>query len=121
VANEVVCTSISSSFNPELIPLFEAGIAGASWIRYTEPRKRGYSVCTITPTECTTDFRVVASVAEPTSTVSTDHTDVVLDREPVELPADPTDPTDPTDPSDPTDPAAPAPAVPVPGSASYTG
>lgn len=118
VANEVVCTSISSSFNPELIPLFEAGIAGASWIRYAEPRKRGYSVCTITPTECTTDFRVVASVAEPTSTVSTDRTDVVLDREPVELPTDPTDPAEPTDP---TDPAAPSPAVPVPGSASYTG
>jgi alkaline phosphatase D len=67
VANEIVSTSISSTFPEATIPLFEAGIAGASWIRYAEPRKRGYAVCTITTTECTTRFRVVDTVLQPTA------------------------------------------------------
>ena len=97
--------------------LFETGIAGADWVRYGEPRYRGYSVITITPSEMTADFRVVATALEQTSTVRTDFTDVVPDRDPVVLPVD----TPTTTTSTPTDDGDATPATPVPGSASYTG
>ena len=91
-------------------------------VSYANARQRGYSVCTVTADSFTTDFRIVATTAEPTSTVSTDHTDVVAAREPVTLPPDPTDPTDTTTTTAPqgSTPDAPG-AVPVSGSASYTG
>jgi alkaline phosphatase D len=120
VANEVVCTSISSNFNDAALDLFDALLEQAPWLRYANPRKRGYSVVTITPTEATIDFRVMATVAEPTSTVSTDHTDVVLAREPEELP-----PTTTTDPSTTTTAPGSTPTAPgataVTGDPSYTG
>ena len=72
---------------------------------------------TITPSEMTADFRVVATALEQTSTVRTDFTDVVPDRDPVVLPVD----TPTTTTSTPTDDGDATPATPVPGSASYTG
>jgi alkaline phosphatase D len=118
IAYEVVSTSISSSVNSALIDIFEGAVASQPWIRHVNARQRGYSVVTLTPTGGTADYRVVATALEPTSTVSTDFTDVLAVREP----ADPTDPpTTPDSPNDPADPAAPPAAVPVSGSASYTG
>lgn len=118
IANEVVCTSISSRFDPDLVDLFETGIAGASWVRYGEPRYRGYSVITITASEMTAEFRAVTTALEQTSTVSTDFTDVVADRDPVVLPVDTTTTTTTIAPGDG---GGATPATPVPGSASYTG
>ncbi len=121
VAYEVVATSISSGFGDDLLPIFEAAIPKISWVSYANARKRGYSVCTVTADSFTTEFRVMATTASPTSTVSTDHTDVVAAREPVTLPTDPTDPTTTTTtPGGGTAPTAPG-AVPVDGAASYTG
>lgn len=122
VAYEIVATSISSGFGEDLLPVFEAAIPKISWVSYANARKRGYSVCTVTADSFTTDFRVVATTADPTSAVSTDHTDVVPAREPVSLPTDPTEPTDTTTSTTPDGSTPPAPgAVPVSGSASYTG
>jgi hypothetical protein len=90
-------------------------VAAQPWIRHVNARQRGYSVVTLTPTGGTADYRVMATTLEPTSTVSTDFTDVLAIREPIE----PTDP--PGTPTPPTDPAPPPAAVPVSGSASYTG
>jgi alkaline phosphatase D len=121
VAFEIVATSISSGFGDDLLPVFEAAIPKISWVKYANARKRGYSVCTVTADSFTTDFRVMATTASPTSAVSTDHTDVVPAREPVTLPTDTTTTTTTTTttPSI-TTPTAPG-AVPVDGSASYTG
>jgi len=116
VAYEIVTTSISSGFGDDLLPIFEAAIPKISWVSYANARKRGYAVITVTA-----DFRVMASTAEPTSTVSTDHTDVVEAREPVTLPEEPTETTTTTTaPVGTTAPAAPG-AVPVDGRATYTG
>jgi alkaline phosphatase D len=115
IAYEVVSTSISSGVNSALIDIFEGSVAAQPWIRHVNARQRGYSVVTLTPTGGTADYRVMATTLEPTSTVSTDFTDVLAIREPIE----PTDP--PGTPTPPTDPAPPPAAVPVSGSASYTG
>jgi alkaline phosphatase D len=122
VAFEIVATSISSGFGDDLLPVFEAAIPKISWVSYANARKRGYSVCTVTADSFTTDFRVMATTAAPTSSVSTDHTDVVPAREPVTLPVEPTDPAGSTTTTAPGSAAAPATgAVPVTGSATYTG
>ncbi|WP_426572028.1 alkaline phosphatase D family protein [Aquihabitans sp. McL0605] len=118
IAFEIVATSISSGFGEDAIPLFEASVAQSPWISYANARKRGYSVCTVTAESFTTDFRVAAATDAPTSTVSTDHTDVVVDRDPVVLPVATTTTTT-TVPAE-TTPTAP-PAAPVDGTASYTG
>ena len=122
VANEIVTTSISSRFESNLLDLFEAGLKRATWVRYGDGLDRGYARITVTPTEWTTDFRVVATVTENTSTVRTDFTDVVADRDPVVLPTKPTTTTTSTVPQL-QDPVVPAPggATPVPGSANFTG
>jgi alkaline phosphatase D len=120
VAYEIVATSISSGFGEDLLPIFEAAVPKISWVSYANARKRGYSVCTVTADSFTTDFRVVATTAEPTSTVSTDHTDVVAAREPVTLPEAPTETTTSTTTTTPGTPPAPG-AVPLDGSATYTG
>ena len=120
VAYEIVATSISSGFGDDLLPVFESAIPKISWVSYANARLRGYSVVTVTADSFTTDFRVVASTASPSSTVSTDHTDVVEAREPVTLPTDPPDTTTTTAPGGSTTPVAPG-AVPVDGAATYTG
>lgn len=119
IAYEVIGTSISSGANSGLIDLLEGSVADLPWVRYVNGRQRGYAVVTLTPDGGTADFRVMATTAEPTSSVSTDFTDVLPDREPVELPTEaPTTTTTSTVPPGSTPPPA---AVPVPGAASYTG
>jgi alkaline phosphatase D len=120
VAYELVSTSISSSVNPGIADLFEDAVASLPWVRHLNARERGYCVITLTADEATADFRVVATALEPTSSASTDYTDVIAAREPVELPPTTTT-TTPTTTTPPAGPAAPAPAVPVSGDASYTG
>jgi alkaline phosphatase D len=119
VAYEIVTTSISSGFGDDLLPIFEAAVPKISWVSYANAHHRGYAVITVTPESFTTDFRVVATALEPTSTVSTDHTDVVEAREPVTLPEAPTETTTTTAPAT-AAPTAPG-AVPVDGTATYTG
>ncbi len=123
IAHEVVTTSISSRFDPSLLEVVEDSIAVAPWARYANARQRGYALITVTPTEWTTEFRVV-DVAVPSAPVTTAHTDVVaailappVDPPPVDPPTDPTDPGGPTPPGVPGAPGA----VAVPGSPSYTG
>lgn len=120
IAYEIVTTSISSGFGADLLPVFEAAIPKISWITYANARKRGYAVCTVTSESFTTDFRIVATTTETTSTVSTDHTDVIADREPVTLPTDTTTTTTTTTVPGGGTPTAPG-ATPVDGTASYTG
>lgn len=92
VAHEVVCTSISSRFDPTLLDVVQAALDAAPWARYANAHQRGYSRITVTPESWTTEFRVV-DVTVPQAEAATDFTDVVPDREPVTLPPPMTTPT----------------------------
>jgi alkaline phosphatase D len=118
IAYEVVTTSISSSVNAALIPLLEGSVSKHDWIRYVNGRQRGYAVVTIAPDGATADFRVMATALEPTSTVSTDYTDTIPDRDPPDPSTTTTTTTTTT--AAPSDTAPPG-ATPVGGTASYTG
>ena len=71
VATELVGTSISSSFPAELVDVAEQVIAGIPWVRYVNARQRGYTVCDVTHERLEAIYRVVDTVSEPTSGVST--------------------------------------------------
>lgn len=136
VAHEVVATSISSRFDPALLPIVEPALRNAPWARYANAVDRGYTIVTVTPDEWRNEFRVVA-VDVPEAPATTDHVDVVQDRSPVVIPTEPTVPTAPTQPTTPTAPTTPggagqpgsttgivgsaSGATPVDGTASYTG
>lgn len=121
VAHEVVCTSISSRFDPALLSIVEPALQNAPWARYANAIDRGYTVITVTPAEWRSEFRVVA-VDVPEASASTDHVDVVTAREPIEVPTETTVPetTAPTEttvpettaPTETTRPTAPATSLP---------
>ncbi|HRW38003.1 MAG: alkaline phosphatase D family protein [Acidimicrobiales bacterium] len=121
IAYEVIGTSISSSADAALVGLLEGSVSKLPWVRYVNGRQRGYAVVTLTAEGATADFRVVSTALEDTPAVSvaTDFTDVIPDREPIELPVEPPTSTTTTTTTPSTD--GPPAATPVPGSASYTG
>jgi alkaline phosphatase D len=74
VATEFVCTSISSSFPETFVPLIEANLGPTSrnpHIKFFEGRHRGYTLCEVTPGQWRADFRIVDTLADPSSTVRT--------------------------------------------------
>lgn len=72
IGTEIVATSISSTFPPDLGPALEAVVNGLPWSHYVNTRNRGYALVELTPEGMQTDFRVVSTVTETTATVSTD-------------------------------------------------
>ena len=48
LAAELVGTSVSSTFPPDLVALVEDAAAASPTIRYVEPRQRGYVICEVT-------------------------------------------------------------------------
>jgi alkaline phosphatase D len=107
VAHELVCTSISSNFPPELAGPLETIASALPWSHYVNARQRGYSTAELTAGELRTTYRVVDTVAEPTAAVHTDH---VWSLE-VEAPACPVTSV-PEDPGGPADPDVPPSAAP---------
>jgi alkaline phosphatase D len=71
VAGELVGTSISSEFPPDLVALVEAAASLSPSMRYAEARRRGYVVCTVTPDAVEAAFRYVDSTAAEASDVFT--------------------------------------------------
>jgi alkaline phosphatase D len=71
VGTELVGTSISSDFPPDLVDVAEQLIAGLPWVRYVNARQRGYSVVDLTADRMQADYRVIADVTDPESSVST--------------------------------------------------
>jgi alkaline phosphatase D len=71
VVPELVGTSISSTFPPGLVDLFEAAAAAMPSVRYVDARRRGYVVCEVTAEDLTAEFRYVASTAGPDAEVAT--------------------------------------------------
>lgn len=63
VATEFVCTSITSSFPASQVAIVAAAAKFTSpWTKYFDATK-GYALCTLTPTQCRTDFRAVPTNA----------------------------------------------------------
>lgn len=129
IAHEIVCTSISSRFDPGLLDIVQEAAEHIPWVRYANARERGYALITVTPETWTTEFRIVdAKVAGATTT--TDHTDVVAARSPVVPPVDENPPPESESPAPPgsttppatTQPGRAAPgATPVRRTPTYTG
>jgi len=71
LAAELVGTSISSTFPPDLVALVEAAASASPTIRYVEPRQRGYVVCEVTPDALEAAFRYVSTTTAPEAEVST--------------------------------------------------
>ena len=71
IGTELVGTSISSSFPPDLVEPAETVIAGLPWVKYVNARQRGYSVVDLNGERMEATYRVVDDVTDPDSGVST--------------------------------------------------
>ncbi len=71
VAAELVCSSISSDFPVEFIPLVRNSLAANPHVRYFDGASRGYMTHNLTPYLWETQIRAVASIKTKTSTMST--------------------------------------------------
>jgi alkaline phosphatase D len=90
VASEFVCTSISTAFIDAFIPLIEANLGPNSrnpHIKFFEGRHRGWTRCEVTPDLWRSDFRIVDSLLDPASPVTTAASWVVEDGVPGTRPA----------------------------------
>ena len=72
VGAELVGTSISSRFPDEFAHIVESLAGTVPTIEYVNASQRGYVVVTLTPEEMRADYRLVATVDEPTSDIATD-------------------------------------------------
>jgi alkaline phosphatase D len=71
VGVELVGTSISSSFDDALAPVFEQILTALPGTHYVNAHDRGYTVVELTRAGLVADYRVMATVAAPESTVAT--------------------------------------------------
>ena len=71
VATELVGTSITSSFDPALADVAEQLIGALPQIEWVNARQRGYVRCDVTSSELVAQYRLVDTVREPTSPIST--------------------------------------------------
>ena len=82
VATELVGTSISSDFPAAFIAPVQAARVDNPHTRFFDGVSRGYVLCELTPDRWTADFRAVATIDLPSSTVSTIATFVIEDGVP---------------------------------------
>jgi alkaline phosphatase D len=72
VGGEFVATGISSRFGDDLAPIVEAVADTVPTIKYVNARQQGYVTVELTPAEARVAFRLVDTVDEPTSAITTD-------------------------------------------------
>ncbi len=77
VGTELVGTSISSEFTPELIEVAEDLIGGLDHVKYFAAASRGYVSCEVTPDALTARFRSMSTVKERGGDITTASTWVV--------------------------------------------
>jgi alkaline phosphatase D len=71
VGTELVGTSISSSFSSELADVAEQLIRALPHVRWANTRQRGYVACDVARSQLVARYRLVDSVAQPTSPITT--------------------------------------------------
>lgn len=90
VATEFVTSSVTADFPPAFWQPVEQGFQKKEqpWIKYVNPRQKGYVLCTVTPQQFQADYRLVASdpatgkVTSATAVVATAQSFVVQDGVP---------------------------------------
>jgi alkaline phosphatase D len=82
VGTELVGTSISSSFTPELADIAEQLIRALPHVRWANTRQRGYVACDVTSSQLVARYRMVESVLQPSSPIATASTWTVLTGHP---------------------------------------
>ena len=87
IGAEFVCSSISSSFGDDNVPLVLATLPSNPHIKYFDGLRRGYSLCEVTGDRWRTDVRAVADVLDPDSAVTTQASFVVENGVPGVVPA----------------------------------
>ena len=70
VATEFMATAISSNFPEEAIDLAPLLLAFNPQIKFFDPRK-GYTVCTVTPTSWEAEYKALDDVQDPASDIAT--------------------------------------------------
>lgn len=88
VGTEFVGPSITSVFPPPLIPVVQAALLSPrnAHVKFFEGLLHGYVVCTVTPEEWRSDYRVVATTLVPDSPVHTLASFVVENGQPGAVP-----------------------------------
>lgn len=91
VGHELIGTSISSIFPAGLAGAFTDLAGSLPWAAYANALQRGYVTVELTPTQAEANWRVVDTVAQPTSGARTDFTWVIPAGDPdgAELPTSP--------------------------------
>lgn len=74
IGAELVCTSISSTFEESLAEAAETIAAGIPWIAYANTRQRGYLTVELTANHAEARYRLVETALEETSPIDTDAT-----------------------------------------------
>jgi alkaline phosphatase D len=82
LATEFVGPSITSDFPLQFIPLVKAALPDNPHTRFFDGAYHGYVRCTLTPKQWLSDYRVAASILDPSSPVSTLASFVVEDGTP---------------------------------------
>jgi alkaline phosphatase D len=122
VAVELVAPGIASGFPPERADLIQNAFSGRDWFDFIETRHRGYIRSRFTHDELVADFRLVETVTEPTSAISTAFSLTVpaLGEACVD-PVSTTTTTSTSEPAPTLSPAVATPAEPVVASPAFTG
>ncbi|HEY8546868.1 MAG TPA: alkaline phosphatase D family protein [Acidimicrobiales bacterium] len=71
IGTELVGTSISSNFDPALVDAAEQLIGDLPHVEWVNARQRGYVACDVSATELVARYRLVDTVAQPTSPIGT--------------------------------------------------
>ena len=74
LATELVGTSISSGFFTDAVAAAEQLIGALPYVRWVNARKRGYVRCDVSAETLVAQYRLVDTVATPTSPISTERT-----------------------------------------------
>jgi alkaline phosphatase D len=71
IGTELVGTSVSSEFDEAYLDIAERAVRQAPWVRYFDARRRGYTKVELTRETLRADYRFVAGVDTPESTIET--------------------------------------------------
>jgi alkaline phosphatase D len=71
VGTELVGTSMTSSFSSELADIAEQLIEALPHVRWADTHRRGYVACDVSRTQLVARYRLVDTVAQPTSPIAT--------------------------------------------------
>lgn len=122
IGTELVGTSVSSTFPPDLVEAAEGLVAPLPWVEYVNAGQRGYTVVDLSAERLVATYKVVSDATVPDGTISVAHVVEVDARVPGQAgPPSSRPPTSSPAAPRPTEPGSAPPAPPRPGRPAYTG